>query len=363
MSIELSPKQLKRLERALKIETGGLGALLENLDELEDKIDDLTAKPEIKGDKGEKGDTGERGFDGKKGEKGDKGDKGDTVIVEKVIEKTEVIKEVTPEVDTNEIIEEVISKIPPVKEKPDMEGKEIVKKINDLPLTPDEMIDAKHIKNMPMTMFAGGGTTPSPIDPNLFIQPTVSLSGGGSYEKGQTIEDVDLSWVCNKTMATRNLSSPVPEADRLRGEGQNGSYTHTGANISTNTTYSITVSDTINSATATTSLSFKLMFYWGISDETSLNNAQVLALNKELKTASEEIEFPIDAEGQYIYFLYPTEWGAKDVYVNGFVMTDWELSVVPITNPFGNVTNYNMVRSTIKQNGDNIIITLKQYGE
>jgi hypothetical protein len=211
----------------------------------------------------------------------------------------------------------------------------------------------------------GGGSdgTPSPIDPNLFIQPTVSLSGGGSYEKGQVVEDVDLSWVCNKTMATRNLSSPVPEADRLRGEGQNGTYTHTGANISTNTTYSITVSDTINSATATTSLSFKLMFYWGASAEESLNNSEVLALNKELKTASEEIEFSIDGNGEYLYFIYPTEWGAKDIYVNGFVVTEWELSVVPITNPFGDVTNYNMVRSTIKQNGDNIIITLKQYGQ
>lgn len=201
------------------------------------------------------------------------------------------------------------------------------------------------------------------IDPSLFIYPTVSLTGGGSYEKGQVIEDVELSWVCNKTMETRNLSAPVPEADRLRGEGQNGTYTHTGANISTNTTYSITVSDTVNTATATTSLSFKLMFYWGTSAEESLNNSEVLALDKELKTASEEIEFSIDGNGEYLYFIYPTEWGAKDIYVNGFVVTEWELSVVPITNPFGDVTNYNMVRSTIKQNGDNIIITLKQYGQ
>jgi len=43
MSIDLSPKQLKRLERALKLEEGELAVLLETMDEMEDKLDNLIA--------------------------------------------------------------------------------------------------------------------------------------------------------------------------------------------------------------------------------------------------------------------------------------------------------------------------------
>ena len=67
-----------------------------------------------------------------------KGDKGDTTVVEKVIEKTEVIREIP--IVTNEIKEVAVHET----------GLETVTKINELP-TDDEKfkIDAKHIKNLP----------------------------------------------------------------------------------------------------------------------------------------------------------------------------------------------------------------------
>lgn len=83
-----------------------------------------------------------------------KGDKGDTYtltdldkkeigrkitvpIVEKVIEKTEVIKELP-------IVKEVALPI---------EGKEIVDKVNELPIQPKFQIDWKHIKGIPQKLY------------------------------------------------------------------------------------------------------------------------------------------------------------------------------------------------------------------
>lgn len=166
MSIDLSPKQLKRLERAFKIEEGILAPVLESIDELEDKLEDLTGKPEIKGDDGYTPIKGKDYFDGEKGEdyvltekdKEEIASKIKVPVVEKeiIVEKTEVIKEVPSEVDTNEIIEEVVKRIPVAEEK-ELDGSKIVDKINALPLTPDEKIDASHIKNLPYTMITGNG--------------------------------------------------------------------------------------------------------------------------------------------------------------------------------------------------------------
>jgi hypothetical protein len=70
--------------------------------------------------------------------KGDKGDKGDTITVEKVIEKVEVIRE-TPIVTEN-IVEKAMYE----------NGEQIVVKINELSTDNEDVkIDAVHIKNLP----------------------------------------------------------------------------------------------------------------------------------------------------------------------------------------------------------------------
>lgn len=57
-------------------------------------------------------------------------------IVEKVVEKTEIIKEIPEEIT----------------------GENIVDKINELEIKPEKQIDAKHIKNLPKVENIGGGT-------------------------------------------------------------------------------------------------------------------------------------------------------------------------------------------------------------
>ena len=155
MSIDLYPKQLKRLERALKLEEGILAPVLESIDELEDKLEDLTSKPEIKGDKGE---DGREGIDGKNGKDGQDGRDG---------------KDGKDGKDGSD----GLNGLNGVDGKDGIDGKDgspdtaeqIVDKINTLPEEPDKQIDIKHIKGWKKlieemigkskTVFVGGAGT------------------------------------------------------------------------------------------------------------------------------------------------------------------------------------------------------------
>ena len=83
----------------------------------------------------QKGDRGFKGERGEKGEKGDKGDKGDTIIVDKVIERTEVIKE-QPIVKT-EVVREIKTDIAPETIRDRLES-----------LKDEDRLDAKAIKGL-----------------------------------------------------------------------------------------------------------------------------------------------------------------------------------------------------------------------
>jgi len=192
----------------------------------------------------------------------------------------------------------------------------------------------------------------------LYVSPTVSLSGGSTVEAGSTVANVALSWVCNKVMISRDLSAPVPVGDRARGPGQNGSYTHVGANLTSNTTYTIVVDDGSNTANGSTSVLFRWKRYWGTSPNTSLNDAEIIALaNSELATSRAK-SFTISGGGEYIYYVYPAAWGTATFTVNGLLNTAWTLSVQSHTNASGGTTNYNVYRSNTVQHGSGISIVV-----
>lgn len=126
------------------------------------------------------------GKDGKPGAKGDKGDKGDPAvgpdadavaklllpIVSKSLSQdvttallsqlsgpvtdkvAKQVLDIAPRlvrdaIDLGEIARSAAALLPPPKDGSPDSGEQIVSKINGLPLTPDQQIDAKHIKNLP----------------------------------------------------------------------------------------------------------------------------------------------------------------------------------------------------------------------
>jgi hypothetical protein len=189
----------------------------------------------------------------------------------------------------------------------------------------------------------------------LLVPPTVSLSAEQVFESGYVVPEVVLTWVTGKSMVSRTLSAPVPVGDRELGAGGSGSYTHENADLTVNTTYSLTVSDGVNSQVATQRVLFKPKFYYGASNSEALSNIEVLGLNGFLSN-KDTIEFSVNGDGKYVYFLYPSFWGGLDVYVNGQINTAWVFSTFEVTNVHGLVIEYNCFRSAEKQEGDNILI-------
>ena len=187
-----------------------------------------------------------------------------------------------------------------------------------------------------------------------YVNPSVSLSGGSTNEVGQTVQDVNLSWSCNKPMVSRDLSAPVPVGDRPRGPGQNGTYTHENANITTNTTYTITVNDGQSGASNGTSVVFRYRRHWGTSANTSLNDSQILGLqNSELATSRSK-SFLINGGGEYIYYCYPSAWGAATFTINGLLNTDFSLDQRNHVNAHGVTVAFNIYRTNSVQFGTGI---------
>jgi hypothetical protein len=201
-------------------------------------------------------------------------------------------------------------------------------------------------------------TVDDALDYLLYIYPDVTLSGGNNFQKGHTVANVTLSWVCNKAMTTRTLSAPVPSGDRSRGAGQNGTYTHTGANLTTDTTYTLTVGDGTNTETATTSVDFYNTRFFGASAVAGpLSNAQILALSgSELATAAYNSHAYDCTGGKYIWICYPASLGTARFYVGG-LETTFDLTVQAVTNSDSYVESYNCYRSLELQDDSAITVT------
>lgn len=147
-----SPKIEEVLESELKRVEEKVDTLESNLTT---KIDDvLKIAEETKKEKGDKGDS----YVLTQEDKNDIAKSIKVPVVDRVIEKTEVVREI-PIVTENkfETIKEVALKDT---------GEELVNKINELPVEADFQIDAKHIKNLPKAgnAYIAGGITRSVAD-------------------------------------------------------------------------------------------------------------------------------------------------------------------------------------------------------
>lgn len=119
------------------------------------------------------------------------------------------------------------------------------------------------------------------LDALLYVAPTVQFTqGGSSQEIGASLENVTVKWKTNKDVTTQVLKKNNVQVGELTATDRE--YTDTGANITTNTTYTITVGDGNKTATASANITFRPKRYWGVSTSATLDNTGVLALSGEL---------------------------------------------------------------------------------
>ena len=198
-------------------------------------------------------------------------------------------------------------------------------------------------------------TVKDALDALFYVSPSVSLSGGGTYEIGSSIANVALAWTCNKAMTTRTLSAPVPSGDRNQGAGQNGNYTHVGANLTSDTTYSITVGDGSNTDGANTYVRFRFRKYYGVSAVVSgITDNQIKAFASQPLSSSRITDTTLAAVNEYIYIAYPASWGAANFKLYDLPSTGWQLETRDFVNDSGRSESYRIYRSQNLQNNNSV---------
>jgi hypothetical protein len=199
------------------------------------------------------------------------------------------------------------------------------------------------------------------------------FSGTSTAEKGYTSTNVNFTFsrsnptnfiITDSYNATLN-SSPITYYGAT-GSGNTSNSTSGGSFrnsiVVEPATFGVTLkSNTNETSTVSTSLSWLYRIYWGVSSSTSLTETQIEALVSNALRSSRAGTFTFDASAGsvYLYFCYPTSFGAASQFtVNGFVTTFDSVGPVSVTNTYGATTNYYVYKSTNVQSGSGIPVVV-----
>lgn len=194
-------------------------------------------------------------------------------------------------------------------------------------------------------------------------------NSAGTQEKGSTLNNFNLNWTYNRNSdnpASQSIDNGVGAlATNLRTKAVSG------AGLTTSTTYTISaVGDDAsygaaagNNTSLQTTIPFLNRRYYGVSQNSSLNNGQVLALSGLEFASVKPVSKTFDASGgggnNYLYICYPASLGAPSaVTLNGFAFTDYTASTQNVTNASGFTESFYIIRTNQVYSGSNIIFAI-----
>ena len=197
----------------------------------------------------------------------------------------------------------------------------------------------------------GDTTVGDALEELLYVPLSVNITGGGTYEIGQTVQSVVLNWTYNKPeIVSQSMNHSIGTlSPALR------TYTHYGQTITANRTYTIVGNDGRQGASDSTTVAFSHKRYWGVSPNATLTDAQIIALSSEFSSSRAQTRTFDATGGRYFYFAYPAAWGAASFKVGGLAFSDVVLVTRNFVNASGNTTSFNIYRSGLIQTGPAIL--------
>lgn len=189
-------------------------------------------------------------------------------------------------------------------------------------------------------------TVKDALDSLLYVSPKInsfSLSVG-TVEIGSVVTTVTANWSFNKPMTTASLTdATIAPTDT--------SYAFTGLNLTSDKTYILGCSDGTNSVTSSKKIHFSHKRYWGTSINTTLSDAEILALSSEFSSSKSKSVTYDCTGGKYPYFVFLASLGNPSVTVNGLPMTDLVIVDQNFTNASGHTDTFKVIRFTNLING------------
>lgn len=185
------------------------------------------------------------------------------------------------------------------------------------------------------------------LDALLYVATDITgISGGSNNEIGQTVNNVNLAWSINKAITSQSFNQGIGAINpALR------ALNLTGQAITSNRTYTLTASDGQTTDNASTSVSFFNKRYWGVSADTDLDDAEIIALSSELASARQQTRVFDCTGGRYFYFAFPASFGTPTFKVGGLSFTDMVNVTRSFTNASGFASSYQIWRVNSLQTG------------
>ena len=189
------------------------------------------------------------------------------------------------------------------------------------------------------------------MDELLYVNPAVSVSGGGNYEIGSTRATTKLTWTWNKTIQSQSLNQGIGDlAPTVR------EYTYE-TEISSDTTFTVTGSDGKRTVYGSTKVSFLPKRYWGVSASPTLTDSGIIGLNSELSANRIQTRTFDCSGGKYFYFAIKTSYCTNIKFkVGGLSFSDMDVETRQFTNASGHTDSYNIYRVHNLQTGAAILV-------
>ena len=176
-----------------------------------------------------------------------------------------------------------------------------------------------------------------------YVKPSCSLSAspaGGTFEMGTVITaPITFTWTVNKAITSQTLTDCTIElADRT------AAY---NTDISSDKTFTLSVSDGENSATSSVSYKFLNNVFWGSAPTAdTYDSAFISALSSKKLTSSVKGTYSFNvANGEYGFWAVPSNMTISTVWIGGFEVTVEALGTVSYTNAQGYTRDYNLYKT------------------
>ena len=177
-----------------------------------------------------------------------------------------------------------------------------------------------------------------------YVKPTCSLSAtprGGTFEMGTVISaPITFTWTTNKDITSQTLTGCTLANASVRTATYN-------TNVTSDKTFTLSVSDGENSASSSVSYKFLNNIFWGSAAAAeTYDSAFIRALsNKKLASAIKGTYSFNIANGEYGFWAVPSNMTISSVWIGGFEVTVDDLGTVSYTNAQGYTRDYKLYKT------------------
>ena len=177
-----------------------------------------------------------------------------------------------------------------------------------------------------------------------YVKPTCSLSAdkkGGTFEMGTVISaPITFTWTTNKDITSQTLTGCTLADANVRTATYN-------TNVTSDKTFTLSVSDGENSASSSISYRFLNNVFWGSASTVETYDSTFISAlsNKKLASAIKGTYSFNIASGEYGFWAVPSNMTISSVWIGGFEVTVDDLGIVSYTNAQGYTRDYRIYKT------------------